>query len=396
MKKIGILGGTFNPIQNGHIVMARRALVEYELDKVYFMPNKIPPHKTQDNLISNKDRINLLKLAIKDMDYFDILDIEFKREGKSYTYQTLEELKKQFVDDEIYFIIGADSMVNFSTWKYPERILANAILLVAPRNNLSQTYVDNIINDYVEKCNADIRLIHSKEEMVSSTDVRLHIANGESVTDLLPKPVYDYIIEKGLYKDLKCKLTDYESTNVLKDDLFNRLSRKRFEHTICVANMCAALAMRYDTGIFKAYLAGLFHDIAKDIPDEELLDICRKNCININIAEEKSPYLLHGKVGAYIAKTEYNLSDVDMLMAITYHTTGRPDMSLLEKIVFVADYIEPMRDKATNLAYIRRLAFDDIDKAVKVILDNTLNYLSLKGKPIDNTTKLAYEFYKYL
>ncbi len=171
------------------------------------------------------------------------------------------------------------------------------------------------------------------------------------------------------------------------------LDAKRYEHTIGVEYTAAALAMRYGESIKNAQLAGLLHDCAKCLSDEKKLSICGKHNISMNEIEKRNPYLLHAKVGSYLAMEEYGVKDPDIIHAILNHTAGRPGMSLLEKIVFIADYIEPGRKQAPNLAEIRKLAFVDLDRALLRILEDTLAYLKDGGGEIDPMTQKTYEYY---
>lgn len=175
--------------------------------------------------------------------------------------------------------------------------------------------------------------------------------------------------------------------------LKKELKKKRFRHSIGVQYTSVCLAMRYGGDIEKASYAGLLHDCAKGMSDEKLLSVCRTNGLPVTAAEEISPYLLHGRVGAHIAAQKYGVSDPDILGAITWHTTGKAGMSLLEKIVFTADYIEPGRDNAPNLKEIRQMAFVDLDQAICMILKQTLDYLKENGKPIDPATEITYNYY---
>lgn len=170
-------------------------------------------------------------------------------------------------------------------------------------------------------------------------------------------------------------------------------SEKRFEHTMGVSYTAASLAMRYEEDMEKAYLAGLLHDSAKHLKEEKLLSIAEKYHLSVSESERKSPYLLHGKVGALIARKTFGITDEDILNAITYHTTGRPGMSKLEKIIFIADYIEPNRDKAANLPVIRKMAFQDLDLTVLKISEDTLLYLRSGRDGIDPMTEMTYEYY---
>ncbi len=171
------------------------------------------------------------------------------------------------------------------------------------------------------------------------------------------------------------------------------LDAKRYEHTLGVAYTAAALAMRYGENIKNAQLAGLLHDCAKCLSDEKRLSICKKHNISINEIERRNPFLLHAKVGSFLAMDEYRVTDPDVVNAILNHTTGRPCMSALEKIVFVADYIEPGRKHAPNLREIRKLAFVDLDEALLKILGDTLVYLEEGGGETDPMTQKTYEYY---
>lgn len=168
---------------------------------------------------------------------------------------------------------------------------------------------------------------------------------------------------------------------------------KRFEHTLGVAYTAAALAMRYDGDIKNAQIAGLLHDCAKCLSDEKRLSICEKHNISMTEIERRNPFLLHAKVGSFLAMEEYKIKDSDIIHAILNHTTGRPGMSLLEKIIFIADYIEPGRKNAPNLAEIRKLAFEDLDAALLKILSDTLEYLKSTDGEIDPMTARTYEYY---
>lgn len=172
------------------------------------------------------------------------------------------------------------------------------------------------------------------------------------------------------------------------------LDPKRYEHTLGVEFTAAALAMRYDAPVFKAQLAGLLHDCAKCLSNEKKLSICEKNNIDVSEIEKRNPFLLHSKVGSFLAKEEYGVDDSDVLNAISNHTTGRPGMSLLEKIVFIADYIEPGRKSAPHLPEIRKLAFTNLDEALIKILEDTLYYLKDGDGEIDPMTAKTYEYYK--
>lgn len=182
----------------------------------------------------------------------------------------------------------------------------------------------------------------------------------------------------------------------IKKSLAKELTEKRFYHTLGVEAVSFSLAIQHNCDMDKALLAGLLHDCAKCLPNQELLIQCDKYNLPVSDVERRNPYLLHGKLGAYYSELNYGITDKEVHSAIAYHTTGKPDMTLLEKIVFTADYIEPGRssDRIPDLGEIRKLAFSNLDEAVVRILSNTIKYLKSEGQEIDQLTIKAYEYYK--
>lgn len=183
------------------------------------------------------------------------------------------------------------------------------------------------------------------------------------------------------------------NTKKIRKKLEKQLDAKRYEHTLGVAYTASALAMCNQTDIDSALIAGLLHDCAKCMSNEKKISICKKEDIPITKIEEKNPFLLHAKVGRYLAEKQFHIHDEDILNAILYHNTGRPDMSLLEKIVYVADYIEPGRKHAPDLPGVRSLAFQNLDLALLQILKNTLGYLHDCNAVIDPMTQETYDYY---
>ncbi len=179
----------------------------------------------------------------------------------------------------------------------------------------------------------------------------------------------------------------------LKKELKKEMDDSRYEHTLGVMYTCAALAMRYNYDLEKAMLAGLLHDCAKCMPNAKKLKMAEKHHLEISELERKNPFMLHAKLGAFLAKKKYDIEEKEILDAIRWHTTGRPQMTLLDKIVYVADYIEPKRDKAPNLAVIRQMAFTNLDDALLKILTDTLGYLGDSSEHVDSMTKMTYDYY---
>ena len=180
----------------------------------------------------------------------------------------------------------------------------------------------------------------------------------------------------------------------IKKKLKKSQDKERYEHTKGVMYTAGCLAMAHGYYLEKAMLAGLLHDCAKCIPNDEKLTLCKEHNILVTPVEAENPFLLHAKLGAFLAESEYNITDPDVLHAIKVHTTGEPDMNILDKIIFIADYIEPGRNKAPNLEKVRKLAFHDLNACIAQILRDTLMYLNSGKGTIDSTTQLTYEFYK--
>ena len=189
-------------------------------------------------------------------------------------------------------------------------------------------------------------------------------------------------------------MSDREYYKKLRKKVKDVMTKSRYEHTLGVEFTAASLAMRYEVDIEKAELAGLLHDCAKCIDSEDTLDECKKYNIELTDVEKRNPFLIHSKLGAVHAKKLYGVDDEDIISAIRFHTTGKPDMTMLEKIIFIADYIEPGRDKAPNLKEIRKMSFIDIDEAMYMILKDTLDYLDKGEGEKDELTRETYLFYK--
>lgn len=189
-------------------------------------------------------------------------------------------------------------------------------------------------------------------------------------------------------------ITMDEKINTYRKHLKSKLAPMRYEHSLSVSFTCVALAMRYGYDIHRAELAGLLHDCAKRFDDNVLIAKCKKHSLPLTEDELKAPAVIHAKYGAWMAEHKYGIEDPEILSAIRWHTTGKPEMSVLEKILYIADYIEPRRDKASNLSEMRYLAFQDLDQTMYAILDGTLSYLKKKGSSVDSMTRQAYSYYK--
>lgn len=199
--KIGIMGGTFDPIHNGHLMLGKTAYDQFKLDEIWFMPNGNPPHKKQESIESDAEhRLKMTALAIEDIRNFKLQDYEVKRVNVSCSWETMKHFKEQYPDDEFYFIIGADSLFSIETWVHPDRLFPNCVILAAYRDDIDTAEEMNTQIAYIgKKYNADIRLLRSPLMQVSSSKLRQMIEEGKNITGLVPPKVESYIIKEGLY-----------------------------------------------------------------------------------------------------------------------------------------------------------------------------------------------------
>lgn len=399
-KRIGIFGGTFDPIHQAHLTLGEIAYRQFGLDEIWFMPSKQPPHKLDKPVSPVEHRFAMVRLATADTPYFRCSGFELGLPGKSYTANTLTTLNQLYPNTQFYFIMGGDSLFALEEWYQPEVIMKQAVILAAVRENHDTIKMQEQIEYLAEKYEADIRLLYAPLMDVSSSDIRRLIRQGKEISDMLSESVERYIREQGLYTDKymgtleAVKISSLPETTVseIASGLKATLKPHRYEHTLNVAVMARHLAVASGVDPEKAYLAGLLHDCAKSYTHEELLVLCSLRNIEITEAEFRAPHLLHAKYGAWMAKYVYGIDDSEICEAVLCHTTGKPGMSTLDKIVFVADYLEPGRNQAPHLHILRKLAEKDLDMTVHRILQDTLEYLREKKAQIDPKTQETFNW----
>ena len=378
--RIGIYGGTFNPPHKGHIRLAEAMLGDAGLDKILIIPAGIPPHKESPELADDNTRLAMCNLAFSES-CFEISDIELKRDGKSYTVDTVTELRKIYPDDELFLIIGSDMLLCFDKWYRYRDILKEVTLCVATREDeISREELLSFAETVLGLSEGEILVSEISAFECSSTDVRKKVKAGECTEEFLSDSVRDYIAEKGIYTD---KYTPWRK--LLKE----RLLEKRYIHSLNVADSARELAKKYGADEEKAYFAGLVHDIMKNASEEEQLQIMEKGGIILSRTEKINKKLWHAMAGECYLRIEKGITDEDILNAVRYHTTGRAGMSLLEKVVYIADYIsverdyddvDVMRDLSMNKGldeaalYALKFSFKSLSKKEKLIHTDSVEY----------------------
>ncbi len=387
IKKLGIMGGTFNPIHYAHLLSSSYVFEKYNLDKVIFIPTGEPPHKRNINIASGEHRYNMVNLAIKDNPNFLISNIEIKRDDITYTIDTLRQIKSMCNENtELYFITGTDTINQVYNWKETENIFKLCKFIVTTRPNY---VLDDNTKNLIDKHKNKIYFCEIPKLEISSTNIRKRVEQEKTITYLLPKNVEEYIYENNLYKTDFFKKYE-KQLNILKQNL----TEKRFNHSIQVAKEAKNLAIQYNVDKEKAFLAGLIHDCCKCFSLSKIYETCEKYKFELDNVLQKQPYLAHSFLGYYIAKDIYSIQDEDILNSIKYHTTGRENMSNLEKIIYVADYIEPTRPYFDGIYEARELAYKNLDRAIQYILKNTIQFNTEKGRIIHPLSIEAYEYYK--
>ncbi|MDD6022538.1 MAG: nicotinate (nicotinamide) nucleotide adenylyltransferase [Oscillospiraceae bacterium] len=358
--KIAVFGGTFNPPHKGHLRNAEEFAARLSLDKIIVIPTFIPPHKRAQMLAGGEDRLEMCRRTFVS-DKYEISDMELKRQGKSYSYDTLCEVKKEYPDSELYLIIGSDMLLTFHEWYRYEDILKMCRLCVMTRDKSvgadeMKSYAGNIL--HLES--NDIVISDQPALEISSTDIRKLIRSKGETNDFLTDGVISYIREKKLYSEY--------SVGELKEFLRSRLTEKRYIHSLGVADTAEKLAERYGVDKNRAYLAGLVHDITKNTPDEEQLQIIGNSGIMLTLEERNNPKLYHAVSGSAYIKDVLGFTDSEIISAVRYHTTGKAGMTTLEKIIYIADFVSPERD-FPGVDFMRQLAFEDLDKACLFAVD---------------------------
>lgn len=391
--KIGIYGGTFNPPHRGHLVAAKLAMEKLGLDHLIFIPVGTPPHKPlPENTPRDEQRLDMVMIAVDTIDQYGAIStdaMELRRSGESYTVETLALLREKYSHDELWLLMGSDMLLSFSEWREPEKIckLANLAAFVRSETDDRQAMAEQA-GRLAQNYGATVRLLNLEEIVdISSTRLRALLEKGEGSQYLSPA-VYGYILRNGLYG------THADLTRLTDDQLracsLSMVYAKRHRHILGVEQEAVKLAEHWGADPELARRAGILHDCTKYLPLEEHLAICAKAGIELDELERQSEKLLHSKSGAAIARRIYGQPE-EVYWAIYWHTTGRADMTLLEKIIYLADYMEPNRD-FPGVEELRRLCYTDLDAALEMGLAMSVDDLKERGVPIHKNTQGALDY----
>ena len=387
--KIGIYGGTFDPPHLGHMEAARAALAQMNLDRLLIIPDREPPHKDlAEEAASPQQRLAMAALMADGLGpRAEASDLELRREGKSYTADTVEAIHEAFPEDELWLLMGTDMFLTIQTWHEAEKILSLAGIATFGRTEADTEELFSVQRDYLYRTYPQARIFTLTIPGVvdvSSTELRTMLARGEG-GNLLPPAVYGYIIRRGLYGvhwDLK-HLPDRE----LRACSYSMIRHKRVAHVMGVEEEAVKLAKFWGADPELARHAAILHDCTKYLGLEDQLHLCEKYGIELDSLERQAVKLLHSKTGACIAKYVFGEPD-EVYEAIFWHTTGKADMTLLDKVLYMADYIEPNRD-FDGVEELRKLAYTDLDQAMLLGVDSTIREMEERGYLIHTNTREA-------
>ena len=383
MARIGIYGGAFNPPHTGHIRAAEYAVRALALDKLLLIPSCTSPHKPlPEGSATPAQRLAMTGLWAGEK--MEVCDIELSRGGTSYTYETVEQLKLQYPDDELVLFMGTDMFLSFHTWKEPERILKCVSLAVFYRGEKGEK--ETIANKQLayEAMGHRVYLVENPVTDISSTQLRRMLVFA-CAAPFLDEQVLNYIQENGLY-GTKANYRNL-SMEELEQVVINLLNPNRVKHVLGCRDTAAELARIWGADEVDAARAGLLHDITKALDGPLQLTLCHEYGKVLDEFSENNPKTLHALTGSLVAERIFGENEA-VVSAIAHHTTGKADMNLLEMIIYVADYMEPNRD-FPGVEKLRQLAYSDIQAALKLGLEMTLEHLNRQGNEVSPESREA-------
>ncbi len=386
MSRIGIYGGAFNPPHIGHIRAAEYAIRELDLSKLLLIPSCSSPHKPLPvGSATPQERLEMTKLWAGEK--MEVCDIELTRGGTSYTYQTVEALKEQYPDDELILFMGTDMFLSFQTWKEPERILKCVSLAVFYRGDKGEKNAISAQKQEYEKQGHTVYLVENPVTEISSTQLRRMLVFG-CAAPFLDERVRQYIADNSLYGTAE----NYRNLPMeeLERVVVSLLNPNRVKHVLGCRDTAADLAKVWGADVNDAARAGLLHDITKALDGPLQLTLCHEYGKVLDEFSENNPKTLHALTGSMVAERIFGENEA-VVKAIESHTTGKRAMNTLEKIIYVADYMEPNRD-FPGVEELRRLAYTDLDGALKLGLEMTLAMLREQKRQISPASSQALEY----
>lgn len=383
--RIVVYGGSFNPPHRGHVEAARTVAEQLRPDRFFIMPANLPPHKQlEEGSPSAALRLDFCRLAFAEIPGAEVSELEITREGRSYTADTVDQLRAQYPEAELYLVVGTDMFLSFRSWYRWQYLLEECTLAVLGREAFDAGPIEDFRRVLEEENNARVvELLHAPLPM-SSTEIREMLRMGLG-SDLVPEKVYQRILQTDSYF-VKPELS------WLRAQTLPYLSSRRVAHVAGVESQAVLLARRWGEDPEDAAAAGILHDITKSFKPEKQLKLCQKYGIMLSPEERETPALLHARTGAAFARELFGVPD-RIYSAIRWHTTGRPDMTLLEKIVYLADYTEPTRD-FDGVEKLRALCFEDLDRAMALGLRMSLEEIRARGAEPFRDTVEAWEYYR--
>lgn len=383
MERIGIFGGSFDPPHVGHIQAARKAAEVLRLDRVLLIPTAMPPHKGE-RFAGGEHRLAMVRLACGDDPVLSASDLEIARGGVSYTYQTVEAVRALYPEANIFFLMGSDMFLSFQNWRFPERILDNANLAVFCRGNKGEKAAIAEKKVELEAQGHPVFCVDNKVVDISSTQMRRLLA-FHCADEFLPAGVGDYIREHNLYNIH----ADWKNLpmEALEQVVISLLNPNRVNHVLGCRDTAARLARIWGVNETDAARAGMLHDVTKAIDGPLQLTLCREYGKVLSDFSRRYPKTLHALTGSLVAERIFGENEA-VVKAIECHTTGKGNMNMLEKIIYVADYMEPNRD-FPGVERLRELAFTDIDGALKLGLEMTLEHLKRQGAEVSPASREA-------
>ncbi len=380
--KIGIYGGSFNPPHIGHIRGAVFAKEKLGLDKLILIPAGDPPHKAlAEGSPTAEQRLRMVRLAAQGIPGIEVSDMELRRDGKSYTYQTVEALRQRFPAAELTLIMGTDMYLCFQDWVHPQRIAGQCRLAVLYRGGKGEA---QRLEAHREQSGYRCRLLQNPVTDISSTQIR-RMLRLRCAGEFLDPKVLAFIQENGLYgtQDDCRSLSEKE----LEAVVVSLLNPNRVAHVLGCRDTAVKLAQQYGANPTDAARAALLHDITKALDGPLQLTLAREYGMILDDFSAHNPKTLHALTGSWVARKIFGENNA-VVEAIRSHTTGKEDMNLLEKIIYVADYMEPNRD-FPSVEMLREIAWRDITEATRVGLEMTLDMLKKQGREISPESQKA-------